>query len=309
MIGFGPLRPGNDTYISCPGTCRSFSVNDHIFAKMIFPGSIVVSYVDDLRKFYLCIQDLSECFLYSFHHQFPIGKGKINTELYTPTQDELSETSVSRRYAGHQIQPKKAIALLKGQHWTVDYEEGLQKVHHKENCIARMLAMADWFSPADVEAPTIETIEFVDRKKGQRIGFEKINQRTFSETMRDIDLVVSVAHVGEIDPEASQSSIELRSVIVEETCRLFNLRNVTLSNNHAKINGKLGEYSVHLGSGICHKMAGSALSIIPVHSQHRGRLFLPFMDDDPKTAEIVSKVLLLAKDEEIKDPSILEQIS
>jgi hypothetical protein len=35
---------------------------------------------------------------------------------------------------------------------------------------------------------------------------------------------------------------------------------------------------------------------------------LPFVDDDPKTAEIMSKVLLLAKDKEIQDPTILEQI-
>ena len=47
---------------------------------------------------------------------------------------------------------------------------------------------------------------------------------------------------------------------------------------------------------------------MPVHSQHRGRIFLPFADDDPKTAEITSKVLLLARDSEIKDPSLLEQI-
>jgi hypothetical protein len=29
---------------------------------------------------------------------------------------------------------------------------------------------------------------------------------------------------------------------------------------------------------------------------------------DPKTAEIISKILLLAKDKEIKDPTILQQI-
>ncbi|TKG94310.1 DUF4132 domain-containing protein [Puteibacter caeruleilacunae] len=234
---------------------------------------------------------------------------QVFRELYVPTPDELDEQSVSRRYAGHQIQPRKAVALLKGQQWSVDYEEGLQKVHHKQNCIARMFAMADWFSPADVEAPTIETVEFIDREKNERIPFEKLDSRLFSETMRDIDLVVSVAHVGETDPEASQSSIELRKVIVEETCRLFKLKNVSLSDNHAKVKGELGDYSVHLGSGICHKVAGSALSIIPVHSQQRGRLFLPFMDEDPKTAEIMSKVLLLAKDQTIKDPTILTQIS
>ncbi len=50
------------------------------------------------------------------------------------------------------------------------------------------------------------------------------------------------------------------------------------------------------------------LYVVPVHSQHRGRLFLPFIDDDPKTAEILSKVLLFAEDTKIRDPKILSQI-
>ena len=37
-------------------------------------------------------------------------------------------------------------------------------------------------------------------------------------------------------------------------------------------------------------------------------MFLPFAADDPKTVEVVSKVLLLARDKEIKDPVILQQI-
>jgi hypothetical protein len=34
----------------------------------------------------------------------------------------------------------------------------------------------------------------------------------------------------------------------------------------------------------------------------------PPVDDEPKTAEVISKVLLLARDKEIQDPSILEQM-
>lgn len=45
-----------------------------------------------------------------------------------------------------------------------------------------------------------------------------------------------------------------------------------------------------------------------MHAQHRGRLFLPFAYEDPKTAEVLSKILLLVRDTEIKDPTILEQI-
>jgi hypothetical protein len=50
------------------------------------------------------------------------------------------------------------------------------------------------------------------------------------------------------------------------------------------------------------------IPVLPVHSQHRSRIFLPFADEDPKTAEIISKVLLFAEDERIKDPMILEGI-
>jgi hypothetical protein len=35
---------------------------------------------------------------------------------------------------------------------------------------------------------------------------------------------------------------------------------------------------------------------------------MPFADDDPRTAEVISKVLLFARDQEIQDPTILEQI-
>ncbi len=48
--------------------------------------------------------------------------------------------------------------------------------------------------------------------------------------------------------------------------------------------------------------------MVPVHAQHRGRIFLPFADDDPKIAEVISKVLLLANDQETQDPTILEQL-
>jgi hypothetical protein len=75
---------------------------------------------------------------------------QIFRELYVPTPDELKEKSVSRRYAGHQIQPKKTLALLKTRGWKVDYEEGLQKVYHKEGFQVKLYAMADWFSPADI---------------------------------------------------------------------------------------------------------------------------------------------------------------
>ena len=245
---------------------------------------------------------------YAFENGLVQPFKQIFRELYTVNEDEKAEKLVSRRYAGNQIQPKKTVALLKGRGWTVDYENGLQKVYYKENIIAAMYALADWFSPSEVEAPTVETVRFYDRKTGEPLELEKLDAALFSEVMRDIDLVVSVAHVGGVDPMASHSTVEMRGVIAAESARLMKLENVEISGRHAKISGRHGEYTVHLGSAQAHMTGRGALHILPVHSQHRGRIFLPFLDEDPKTAEIVSKILLLAEDDKIKDPTVMSQI-
>lgn len=233
---------------------------------------------------------------------------QIFRELYLPNADELANATVSNRYAGHQVQPSKTVALLRERQWTVSYEEGLQKVYYAADLIVRLYAMADWFSPADTEAPTLESVEFFDRKTYKNVPLDQVPPLIFSEVMRDVDLVVSVAHVGGVDPEASLTTVEMRRVIMSESLRLQKISNVRIDGNYARIEGTLGEYAVHLGSGVAYRQATGALHIIPVHSQHRGRLFLPFLDEDPRTAEILSKVVMLAEDTKIKDPSILSQL-
>ncbi|WP_336020349.1 DUF4132 domain-containing protein [Fusobacterium polymorphum] len=232
---------------------------------------------------------------------------QVFRELYVKTVDEKGRDK-SLRYAGHQVQPAKTVALLKTRRWIIDGQEGLEKVYYKKNIIAKIFALADWFSPADIEAPTLEEAQFFDRKTFKPILIDDVPDLIFTEVMRDLDLVVSVAHIGDVDPEASHSTIEMRKAIIEFNCKLFKLKNVTFTENHALIKGERAEYSIHLGSGLIHQKAGSAINVLPVHSQHRGRVFLPFIDDDPKTAEIMAKVLLFAQDDKIKDVFILEQI-
>ena len=232
---------------------------------------------------------------------------QVFRELYIKTDEEM-EMYHSLRYAGNQIQPPKTVACLKSRRWVADIEDGLQKVYYKENIVARIYAIADWFTPADIEAPTLEWVEFTNRKTGKEIKIGDIPDVIFSEVMRDVDLAVSVAHAGGVDPEASHSTMEMRAALMEFTLPLFRLGNVQIKEHHAHIEGKYGDYTVHLGSGVIHKKGGSMIAVLPVHSQHRGKLFLPFADDDPKTAEIITKVLFLAEDSKIKDPTILEQI-
>ena len=242
-----------------------------------------------------------------FERQFKQPFKQVFRELYVKLEDELDKEH-SLMFAGNQIQPQKTVGALKSRRWVADYEDGLQKVYYKENIVARIYAMADWFSPSDVEAPTLEYVVFTDRKTFKTITIQDVPDIIYSEVMRDVDLAVSVAHAGGVDPETSHSTVEMRRAIVECNLELFKIPNVTVRDNHALIEGQRGSYTVHLGSGVVHQVGGSMLYVIPVHSQHRGRIFLPFIDEDPKTAEIMSKILLFAEDQKIKDPKILEQI-
>ena len=244
---------------------------------------------------------------YLFENEVVQPFKQVFRELYVKTAEE-AQAYHSLRYAGNQIQPLKTKACLKTRRWIADVGEGLQKVYYKENIIATIYALADWFSPAEIEAPTLEWVAFYNRKTGQALKIADIPDIIFSEVMRDVDLAVSVAHAGNVDPETSHSTVEMRKAIVEFTLPLFRLSNVRLEGSHAFISGERADYSIHLGSGVVHLQGGPMINVLPVHSQHRGRLFLPFVDDDPKTAQIISEILLFAEDRKIKDPFILEQI-
>ena len=245
---------------------------------------------------------------YLFENKIAQPFRQVFRELYVKTAEEMDMLH-SLRYAGNQIQPAKTVGALKSRRWVADIEDGLQKVYYKENIVAQIYALADWFSPADIEAPTLEWVCFTNRKTGEEIKIADIPDIVFSEVMRDVDLAVSVAHAGGVDPETSHSTMEMRAAILSFVLPMFRIANVKVEGHHAIVEGKLAEYSIHLGSGVVHQLGGAMIPVLPVYSQHRGKIFLPFVDDDPKTAEIISKVLLFAEDDKIKDPMILSNIS
>lgn len=291
IIGF----PGEDG--------KTLIAADGLMSEIIPDDKVRIAHPYDLLK--SGIWNEYQSFLFDRKLRQPFKQ--VFRELYIPTQEE-QDKSKSMRYSGNQIMPGRAVGTLKKRQWTVDYENGLQKVCFNGNVIAVMYALADWFSPSDIEAPTLEYIAFYDRRTFKDKKIEDVSPIVFSEIMRDVDLAVSVAHAGGVDPEASHSTIEMRRTIVEHAMPMFGISNVEIKGNFAKVYGKLGNYNIHLGSGVIHKEGGAQIAVLPVHSQGRGRIFLPFLDEDPKTAEIISKILLFAEDHKIKDPSILSQI-
>jgi hypothetical protein len=281
--------------------------HDNTYAQLNSADIVRIAHPTDLVKtdeWHLWQQ---EC----FHAERSQPFKQIFRELYLPILTEETEHKGSRRYAGHQVNPRQALALFGQRGWVAnsyDYESSIHRIFYDQDIYVSVETDSGWSTPAEVEGLTIDAVYFSQRSRGNALKLDQVPAIVFSEVMRDLDLVVSVAHQGGVDPEASASTVEMRSALIRETNRLLKLTNINLQNNYALIEGELGSYSVHLGSGVVHRQPGGSLCIIPVHSQHRGRLFLPFADDDPKTAEIISKILLLAKDKEIKDPTILQQI-
>lgn len=236
---------------------------------------------------------------------------QVFRELYPPTDGERAAGTLCTRYAGYQLQRGQALALFGHRGWLTDRETGIAaRTFHRHRLVARVEFGLDAVggTPAEVELPALGDTTFTRREEYWPEPLESVPALVFSETMRDLDLVVSVAHAGGVDPEASASTVEMRAALVRETARLLRLDNVHLLDSHAAVTGQLGEYTVHLGSGIVHRRPGQSVCIVPVDSQRRGRIFLPFADDDPRTAEILAKVLLLARDDQITDPTILTQL-
>ncbi|HVT82348.1 MAG TPA: DUF5724 domain-containing protein, partial [Phycisphaerae bacterium] len=170
---------------------------------------------------------------------------QIFRELYLPTNTEREARDSSRRYAGHQVQPRQALALLTSRGWVHSPDMGVFKVFHDARLTAWLTFQEPFFTPAEIEGLTLEGVRFTTRdRKGEPVPLDAVPPRLFSEVMRDLDLVVSVAHRGGVDPEASASTIEMRANLLHETLALLNLENVRIQDSHALIKGKLANYTL-----------------------------------------------------------------
>lgn len=273
--------------------------------RKVAPGDrLRVAHPDDLLRSKQWHDWQRDCFVRERIQPFK----QLFRELYPLTAAEKKDKFRSMRYAGHQVQPRQALALLGRRGWVHRPEEGIRKTYHSEGLSVWLELQEHFHTPAEVEGITLEAVHFSKKGEWESLDLTTIPARIFSEAMRDLDLVVSVAHRGGVDPEASASTVEMRSALIQETLAVLKIGNVKLEKSHARIKGERAEYTVHLGSAGVHQIPGGALHIVAVHAAHRGRLFLPFADDDPKTAEVLSKILLLARDSEIKDPNLLDQI-
>ncbi|MBI5831251.1 MAG: DUF4132 domain-containing protein [Armatimonadetes bacterium] len=233
---------------------------------------------------------------------------QVFRELYTLTAGEREDGEVSRRYAGHELQPRQAVALLVGRGWARDPDGGYRRTWHDVLLSAVVTFEQPFFSPAELDGLTLAGVHFARRGDWRQVPLADAPPRVFSEAMRDLDLVVSVAHRGPANPDATLSTMAMRAALVRETSALMGLANVRVEGALVLVDGQLGSYTVHLGSAHAHRRDGGMLPIVPAAQGRRGTPWLPFADDDPRTAEVLSKVILLARDQDICDPALLAML-
>jgi hypothetical protein len=164
---------------------------------------------------------------------------------------------------------------------------------------------------------------------GGPLELEQIPPLVLSEILRDVDLFVGVASVGN-DPnwsdggphgrhanywhsysfgELSATAQTRRQVLELLLPRLKIAGQCRLVERFLVVKGSLRTYKIHLGSGnILMEPNDQYLCIVPGRSPiTEGKLFLPF-EGDQTLAVILSKAFLLAEDTKITDPSITRQI-
>ena len=165
------------------------------------------------------------------------------------------------------------------------------------------------------------------------IVLEELPPLVFSEVMRDADMFVGVASVGN-DPNwsdggpegryrdywasysfgaLSQTAKTRQQVLQRLIPRLKISDRCRLEGRFLLVQGDVRTYKIHLGSGnILMEPNDQYLCIVPTQGSAAGglgnKLFLPF-EGDRTLAIILSKALLLAEDVKIQDPTILHQIS
>jgi hypothetical protein len=149
-----------------------------------------------------------------------------------------------------------------------------------------------------------------------------------SEVMRDVDLFVGVASVGN-DPtwrdagargaardywsrwsfgDLEQSAQTRKAVLEKLVPRLKIADRCTFDDRFLRVRGTRAVYRIHLGSGnVLMEPGDRYLCIVAARGGAAGDVRLPF-EGDGAMAIILSKAFLLAADDRITDPTILSQI-
>lgn len=232
---------------------------------------------------------------------------QVFRECYLVTPAEKEAGLESARFNGRKVRTRILGATLGGRGWRVEGSDGSCVATKKigDNFIGEVELPDVYHYLTEDETTTIGGISF--KLNNQSVALIDVPVIGFSEFMRDLDLVITVGAADNHDIPSAES-ISSRVTLLQYLLPRLGLKNVSIQEHFAMISGKRANYRVHLGTAVIHIMPGSYLCIVPADKTSSAKVELPFVDEDARTSEIISKILLLSTNQKIKDPSILQQI-
>lgn len=278
-------------------------------------------------------------------HQLQQPLKQAFREVYLLTEAEFNTRSYSNRMAAHLLRQHQFNSLAKTRGWRYSlmgaFDNGINNDKATLTLTEHNLRAEYWITEVNADGAMNDTgiwdyvstdqVRFVNTTTDATVDLVAIAPLIFSEVLRDVDLFVGVASVGN-DPAwqdggglpayrdywTSYSFGELgevaknRKEILSGLVPRLKIKNVaTIKDRFLVVTGKLRTYKIHLGStNILMEPNDQYLCIVADRSQknHTENLFLPFEGDNGLSI-ILSKAFLLAEDDKITDTTITSQIN
>ncbi len=290
---------------------------------------------------------------------------QAHREIYPLTDAERTTRTYSNRFAAHILRQHQFNALCAARGWKnalrlmVDQElppatrqlpqwglraefwvEGIGDVHDTNETGTYLYLTTDQVrfyrsdalqTRAHARGGGYYAPRWNNRGTAEPLPLDQIPEMVFSEIMRDVDLFVGVASIGN-DPnwldqgsgvryrdywhgysfgELTESAKTRRQVLETLLPRLKIADRCQLTDRFLVVRGDLRTYKIHLGSSnILMEPNDQYLCIVPSRGKAetgKERLFLPF-EGDQTLAVIISKAMMLADDRHIADETITRQI-
>lgn len=256
---------------------------------------------------------------------------QAHREIYLLTDAERTTKDHSQRFANHILMHAQFHALANQRGWQ-QYRGG-EWDSGSENSADRQLPAYNL--NVSFEAEGQENYGFTDTgiytcvatgivsfySDDALVNLEDIDPLVFSEIMRDVDLFIGVTSIGNVPDwrdhennywfgqsfgdltETANTRKEVLKILIP---KLNIADQLSLEGRFLIVKGKLTTYKIHLGSSnILMAPNDSYLCIVAV--KEKVTVMLPF-EGDRTLSIILSKAMMLANDNKIKDEIILSQI-
>lgn len=266
-------------------------------------------------------------------------------EVYLLTDAEVNTRTYSNRMASHVLKQHQFNMLAKTRGWKFQlmgaFDNGVYNDAAQLLLPEYKLRVEYWINEVNADNQMNDTgiwnyistdqVRFISTATNETLELIHVPPLVFSEVLRDVDLFVGVASVGN-DPtwqdsggvpayrdywtsysfgDLSEMAKNRKEILEGLVPRLKIAKVSSIEDRFLVVKGKLRTYKIHLGStNILMEPNDQYLCIVPDRSQksQTENLFIPFEGDNGLSI-ILSKAFLLANDDQITDKTITSQIN